>query len=414
MGIVSKDSVNPCDRINIGFIGVGYRAEFALNRFRYIKGARIAAICDSDKAKRDDVASFLKTSGVNNVAVYASDAELLNDDTIDLVYISTPWASHAAIAVEAMKQGKHVALEVPAAMTIDECWALVHTAEATQKTCSILENCCYDEFTLAMQNMIDDGLLGDIYHCEGAYIHRLCERMIGNNPNYKEAWMPQAYMQMNGNIYPTHGFGPLAMALGLNRGDRAVSINSISTKPRVYNAYVKETYGEDVPFTLGDVSSSLITTESGKTVELQFDIATPRPYSRKQLVSGTKGMYHKYPTEEIALMPDYHQYLSVSQKEELLARYRHPIIEHASQLFKNIDNEKVQLKGVMDFAMDLRLVQCLQAGVTPDLDVYDAAMWSSLVELSATSAGMNGAPVAIPDFTCGRWKEKREAFASIK
>lgn len=408
--IYKKDSVSATNKINVGFVGLGYRAEFALNRFRYITDARIAAICDSDARRCIQIKEYLHAHGVCGLKCYNVYEELLQNKEIDLVYISTPWLSHAEIAVAAMKSGKHVAIEVPAAMTVTECWELVRTAEATDKICTILENCCYDEFTLATHNMVDAGLLGEIYHCEGAYIHRLCERMVGNNPDYKNAWMPRAYMEMNGNIYPTHGFGPLAMVLGLNRGDRAVYINSVSTRPRIYREYVAQTYGEEIDFTLGDVSSSFITTQSGKTIELQFDIASPRPYNRKHLVVGTNGMYHKYPTEEIALKPDYHHYLSPEEKAKLLHTYRHPIIAEVAPLFEQIDNEMVRSKGILDYAMDYRLIRNLVRGNVPDLDVYDAALWSSIVELSAQSAAATGAPVEFPDFTSGMWREKRATF----
>lgn len=408
--IYTKDSVSATEIVNVGFVGLGYRAEFALHRFRYIANARIAAICDSDENRCKEVSDLLRTHGLKDVKSFSSYEELLQNKDIDLVYISTPWDSHARIAVDAMQSGKHVAVEVPAVMTIAECHELVRVSEATGKICTILENCCYDEFTMAVHHMAECGLFGEIYHCEGAYIHRLCERMVGNNPDYKNAWMPRAYMKMNGNIYPTHGFGPLAMVLGLNRGDRAVSINSVSTRPRVYREYVSQTYGEDINFTLGDVSSSFITTHSGKTIELQFDIASPRPYSRKHLIVGTKGMCHKYPTEEIALMPDYHNYLSPESRQQLLEKYRHPVIAEVTPLFDKIDNEMIRAKGILDFAMDYRLIQNLITGKAPDLDVYDAALWSSLIELSSQSAALNGAPVEIPDFTSGMWKEKRATY----
>ncbi|MGL5318041.1 MAG: Gfo/Idh/MocA family protein [Bacteroidales bacterium] len=405
-----KERLSMMDQVNVGFVGLGYRAEFALTRFRYIPHARIAALCDSNIHRCTEVNERLSLHGVKEVRCYERYEDLLQDQTIDLIYISTPWDSHARIAIDAMKSGKHVAVEVPAAMTVAECFELVRVSETTGRVCTILENCCYDDFTLATQHMVEAGLFGEIYHCEGAYIHRLCERMVGNNPDYKNAWMPRAYMQMTGNIYPTHGFGPLAMVLGLNRGDRAVSINSVSTRPRVYREYVANTFGEEVDFTLGDVSSSFITTESGKTIELQFDIASPRPYNRKHLVVGTRGMYHKYPTEEITLLPDYHNYLPAEARQQLLHEYRHPIIKEVTPLFGQIDDEVVRAKGVLDFAMDYRLVQNLVQGKAPDLDVYDAALWSSLVELSAQSVALHGAPVEIPDFTSGKWKDPRPAF----
>lgn len=408
--IYRRDNVFATQKVNIGFVGLGYRAEFALHRFRYIANARIAAICDCDPNRCKEMTDLLSTHEIKEVNTYTSYEELIQNNKIDLVYISTPWDSHARIAIDAMLSGKHVAVEVPAAMTVAECFELIRISEATGKICTILENCCYDEFTMATHHMAECGLFGEIYHCEGAYIHRLCERMVGTNPDFKKAWMPRAYMKLNGNIYPTHGFGPLAMVLGLNRGDRAVSINSVSTRPRVYRDFVSQTYGEDVQFSLGDVSSSLITTYSGKTIELQFDIASPRPYNRKHLIVGTKGMCHKYPTEEIALMPDYHKYLSPESREKLLKQYRHPVITNIAPLFEKINNEMIRTKGILDYAMDYRLVQNLINGNTPDLDVYDAALWSSLVELSAQSAATNGAPVQIPDFTSGKWKEKRATF----
>ncbi|MGL5785364.1 MAG: Gfo/Idh/MocA family protein [Bacteroidales bacterium] len=401
---------SPSQKINIGFVGLGYRAEFAITRFRFIPQARISGLCDINPSQCLKISAQLSSHGYKRVKCYDDYREMLTDPDIDLIYISTPWHTHARIAIDAMNAGKHTAIEVPAAMTISECEELVSVSEKTGMQCSILENCCYDEFTLATQNMIQDGLFGEIYHCEGAYIHRLCERMIGTNSDFHKEWMPQAYMSMNGNIYPTHGFGPIAMAMNINRGDRIKRINSVSSKPRVYNEYVKETFGKDVAFKLGDVSSSIITTESGKIIELQFDIASPRPYNRKNLVVGTNGMFHKYPTEEIALKPDYHQYITPKEKEKLLKKYMHPVIIETSPLFQKIDIEAVRKKGILDYAMDYRLVKNLTEGKSADLDVYDAATWSCIVELSALSASQNGTPVDIPDFTNGLWRKERISF----
>lgn len=406
-----NNKTTPSTMINVGFIGLGYRAEFAIARFQYIPHAQISGICDTNVNKCEKISAQLKRNGYHSFKSTTDYNILLSDNAIDLIYISTPWHSHAQIALDAMKSGKHVAIEVPAAMTIAECNKLVQTSEETGKYCSILENCCYDEFTLATQNMIEDGIFGEVYHCEGAYIHRLCERIIGKNPEFEKEWMPQAYINMTGNIYPTHGFGPIAMALNINRGDRIARINSVSTRPRIFNEYVKETFNRDIHFNLGDVSSSIITTESGKTIELQFDIASPRPYNRKHLVVGTKGMFHKYPTEEIALKPDYHQYLPTKERDLLISRYKHPVIMETSPLFNKIDNSKIRKKGILDYAMDYRLIKNLYEGNPPDLDVYDAATWSSIVELSALSARKSGAPINIPDFTSGKWKINRKAYA---
>ncbi|MDO5570472.1 MAG: Gfo/Idh/MocA family oxidoreductase [Bacteroidales bacterium] len=384
--------------MNIGFIGLGYRAELAVRRFTYIKDVTIKAICDIDPGKVKSTKDYLEKRKIKHFDIYSDYKHLLEDASIDTVYISTPWHTHSEIAVNAMKSGKHAAIEVPAAKTLNECFELIKMSKQTNKQCCILENCCFDDFTMASSNMVKDGLFGEIYHCEGAYIHRLCERYIENNRDFKNNWMINEFITQTGNIYPTHGFGPISKLLDLNNTDRVVSINSISSSSNVYSQFVCEHFNENVNFSLADINTSILKTQKGKTIMLQLDMSTPRPYSRKHIVCGTKGFFHKYPTEEIAFLPDYNHYICKEEKAKLLNDYRDPFYIKSVEAFSKVDDPELIRRGVMDFAMDLNLVEAINENRTFMLDVYDAALWSSITELSQLSLKQNGAPIDVPDF----------------
>ena len=383
----------PIECVRIGFVGLGVRAKRAVHRMMHIKGCEVVALCDLVKENLDDATAIIAGSGHPSPAIFTGNdgwKQLCEQPNVDLVYICTDWASHADIAVLAMQQGKHVATEVPAATTVADCWRLVDTAEHTQRHCIMLENCCYDEFELCTIKMAKEGVLGEIIHAEGSYLHDLRERISSNDNGERRwsNWQVEFMDKHNGNPYPTHGLGPIALAMDINRGDRMKSIVSVSSK-RV----------GDKDGLSGTMNSSLITTDKGKTILVQHWISLPRPYSRAFLVSGTEGFAQKYPVPMYALAPDSENAITGTACDELLEKYRHPFVTE----YKERGTELCGRRWI-DYAMDCRLIHCLRNGLPLDMNVYDAALWSCLVELTDTSANRGGTPVEIPDVTRGKWR----------
>jgi len=398
---------DPIDTVRIGFIGLGMRGSGAVYRYTFIDGVKISALCDVVPEKVEECQKTLTEKGFPAADTYTGEEDwkkVCERDDIDLIYVCTHWDLHTPIAVYAMEHDKHVALEVPAALTIEECWQLVNTAERTRKHCMQLENCNYDFFEIATLNMVQQGLFGEIVHCEGAYIHDL--RFLNfDEEGYWNMWRLKHLEQKDGNTYPTHGFGPIAHIMNIHRGDRLEYLTSMSSKQFGMTAYAKEKFGEDSDYAAreykkGDINTSMIRTHNGKTIMLQHDVTSPRPYSRLHTVSGTKGFAQKYPKKGIALEPDAHHFLSKEKMDSLLSLYTHPIIKDIEEKAKEVGGH-----GGMDFVMDYRLIYCLRNGLPLDQDVYDAAEWSSIIEISRKSVENQSTPINIPDFTRGAWKK---------
>ena len=383
----------PIECVRIGFVGLGVRAKRAIHRMMHIDGCKIVALCDLVEENITETKAIMAQYNAEEPAVFNGNdgwKALCEAQGIDLVYICTDWVSHADIAVHAMLHGKHVATEVPAATTVADCWRLVDTAEATQRHCIMLENCCYDEFELCTINMAQQGVLGEIIHAEGSYLHDLRERIATNDNGERKwsNWQIEFMNSHNGNPYPTHGLGPIALAMKIHRGDRMKSIVSVSS------VRVGDKDGLN-----GTMNSSLITTEKGKTILVQHCISLPRPYSRSFLVSGTEGFAQKYPVPMFAFAPDSEEPMTGDACNSIVERYKHPFVAE----YKERGTELCGRRWI-DYAMDCRLIHCLRNGLPLDMNVYDAALWSCLVELTHTSASNNGAPVEIPDFTRGGWE----------
>jgi predicted dehydrogenase len=388
---------DPIPVVRIAFVGLGRRGQQSFNHFMYIEGVEIKALCDVNLENLEKVTSVLHQHLQPDAEVYSAEDDwkkVCQREDIDLVYICTERALHARIAVYAMQHNKHVALEVPAADSVEDCWALVDTAERTRKHCFMLENCCFDYEELAILNLAQKGFFGEIVHLEGAYIHDLRFLDFESKPHYLQWW------QMTGNPYPTHGVGPLCQLLGIHRGDRLESIVSVSSaqfnRPQVEEDFSRK-------FSLGNINTSIVKTLKGKTIVLQHDISSPRPYTRNYLVSGTSAYVQKRDDLKIARGENPSAFLSAKELKKLLKAYEHPFYKDKGKLAR-----EVGAHGGMDFIMDYRLIFCLQKGLPLDIDVYDAAEWSSLVALSAQSADNGSIPVQIPDFTRGRWNRLSE------
>jgi len=401
----------PLQTVRVGFVGLGMRGPDAVSRWCHIEGTDIKALCDVEADRVEACQRLLRQNGRPEAAAYSGSTEayraLCERDDIDLVYIATDWIHHAPIALYAMEHGKHVAIEVPAANTLDEIWALVNTAERTQRHCIMLENCVYDFFEIATLNMAQQGLFGEVLHVEGSYLHNLDDFWDA----YWNNWRLDYNRLHRGDVYPTHGLGPDCQVLDIHRGDRMDYLVSMDTKAVNGKRLVERKTGKAcTDFANGDQTSTLIHTAKGKTILLQHDVLTPRPYSRMFQVVGTDGYASKYPIQQILLRkeglpqsPDYqnlnaHAALPDSLCRALLNQYLPGFVKDIEATARTIGGH-----GGMDYIMDYRLVYCLRHGLPLDMDVYDMAEWCCISELSRLSLEHGSAPVAIPDFTRGDW-----------
>jgi predicted dehydrogenase len=382
----------------------------------HIEGVEIAALCDQYEHEVEKVQKKLEEQGIPRAKSYSGSKEvwkeMCENPDIDLIYICTPWAWHTPMAVYAMENGKHAAIEVPAAKTIDECWQLVETSEKTRKHCMMLENTCYDFFELLTLNMARQGFFGEIVHAEGAYIHTLIDNNFSKN-GYAEMWRLKENMR-NGNLYPTHGLGPIAQAMDINRGDQMEYLTAMQSNDFQMAARAKELAASDSFFNefsgkqyRGNMNTTTIRTFKGRTIMLQHDVTSPRPYSRIHIISGTKGMAQKYP--EPGKIASGHDWLNEEKMKELNEKYTPEIVKHIGEMAKKVGGH-----GGMDFMMDWRLIDCLRNGLPLDQDVYDAALWSSIAPLSEKSVTNRSNSVDVPDFTRGAWKNNKPMELTLK
>ena len=414
-------AAEPIPDVGIGVVGLGMRGADAVQRLTFVPGCHVAAICDVESDRVEESRAFLEGKNLP-VNVYGGEEEsykaLCEDPSVDLVYICTDWIHHVPVALYAMEQGKHVALDVPSAETLQACWDLVDTAERTRRHCMILENCCYDFFELTALTMAQAGVFGEIIHAEGAYHHNLDPywSLYWNN------WRLEFNRTHRGDLYPTHGFGPVCQALNIHRGDRLMTLVSMDTAPFNGPKHVEALTGEPCgDFKNGDVTLTMLRTAKGKTILIEHDVFTPRPYSRMYQLVGTDGYAGKYPVPEICLRSegsgnvDYQnlggeEVLRGEELEALMAQYRNPILTpELEALAKEVGGH-----GGMDFIMDYRLIYCLNNGLPLDMDVYDLAEWCCITELSRISLENGNIPVEVPDFTRGAWNREqgfRYAFA---
>ena len=394
----------PRQKVRMGIVGVGGRGSSLLQNFAAVDNVEIAALCDIVQAKCErGKAALAKAGQTAAVEIYAGSdhafESLAKRDDLDLVIIATPWIWHVPISVFAMKQGRHVGVEVPAARTLDECWDLVNTSEQTRRHCIQLENCCYGYNEMLVWNMVKAGRFGELIHGGAAYLHDLRSLLLSNEG--EGLWRRDEHFKRNGNLYPTHGLGPVAHYMDINRGDRfqtLVSMSSLSTSLAFYrdrhlaadDPKRKETYA------CGDQNTSLIKTAKGRLIRLEHNVTSPQPYDRINLIAGTKGIFKDYPPQI---------YFDGSEKEEygpidaFKQEYEPPIWTRMGEIAKKLGGH-----GGMDFIMSYRLIECMRQGTAPDIDVYDAAAWSSPGPLSEMSIAKGSAPMEFPDFTRGSWK----------
>lgn len=421
--------------VRIGLVGLGMRGPGAVENFSLIPGVQVVALCDYEEKRAVKQNERLRKNGLAPAAVYYGEKgyeALCKRPDIDLVYIATDWEHHAIVAKCALENGKNVADEVPSAMNLQECWDLINLAEQKQLNCMILENCCYDWFEMRTLNMAQHGVFGEILRAQGAYIHNLDDfwDYYWKNPNGSDpdqlGWRLKYNKENRGDLYATHGLGPVAQTLDIHRGDRMKTLVSMDTKSVHGKELVEKKTGKPcTEFRNGDHTTTLIRTEGEKVIELQHDVMNPQPYNRLYQLTGTRGFANKYPVEGYAVDASQlkatgnqpkvddlstHSFMPDEQRKALEEKYESPILKKFGKLAKEVGGH-----GGMDFVMCARLIYCLQNGLPLDMDVYDLAEWCAIAELSAISLDNDCSPVTFPDFTRGLWnKEKgyRHAYAT--
>ena len=393
----------PMDRVRIGFVGVGGQGSVHVDNLLKIEGVELKAICDIVEWKVERAQDMAVAADKPKPAGYSRgprDFErMCAEQELDLVFTATPWEWHVPVLLAAMKSGKHAVTEVPAAMTLDDCWQLVDTAEKLQRHCVMMENCCYDRREMLALNLVRQGVLGEILHGECGYLHDL--RAIKFAKEGEGLWRRAWSLTHDGNLYPTHGLGPIAQCMDVNRGNRFDFLVSMSSNHRGLEEYAASHFPETderrkESYKLGDVNVTLIRTLKGQTIYVGHDTNNARPYSRVNLVQGTNGIIQGWP-DRIFVEGE-----SPADSWEPLDRwyekYEHPLwkserVKHATAGH-----------GGMDFLEDWRLIGCLRKGLPTDQNVYDAAAWSSIVQLTERSVASRGKPQDVPDFTRGKWQ----------
>ncbi|MET6997245.1 Gfo/Idh/MocA family protein [Chitinophaga defluvii] len=397
------------DKVRIGHIGLGQRGPGAVSRMSHIEGVEIVALCDLYPDRVTKAQQILEKAGMPKAKEYSGEngwKDMISKEAIDLIYITSPWELHTPMAVYAMEHGKHAVTEIPAALTLDQCWQLVETSEKTRKHCMMLENCCYDFFEMLTLNMTRHGLFGELVHAEGAYIHNLLDLNFSKN-GYANMWRLRENYKMHGSLYPMHGLGPVAQCMDINRGDKMDYLVSLSSNDFQMQKMANEKAAAD-PFYKefanknyrGNMNTTVIKTNKGKSIMIQHDVTSTRPYSRIHLISGTKGVAQKWPEPEKISFG--HEWIKEAELKELYEKYTPEIIKHVGEIAKQIGGH-----GGMDFMMDWRLIDCLRNGLPLDMDVYDAASWSSIIPLSGKSIAKRSGSMDIPDFTRGAWKNNK-------
>ena len=397
----------PRDVVRVGIVGVGLRGTSTLQEFLAIDKVVVNAVCDVVKDKCLRAAQLIEKAGQKTPGIYSDgerDFERLSArDDLDFIYIATPWEWHVPQVLAALKEGKHVGTEVPAAYTLEDCWNIVEASEKARRHCLIMENCCYDHSETTVLNMVRAGVLGELVHGECAYNHDLREILFENKD--EGLWRRRHHTLRDSNLYPTHGLGPMAMYMDINRGDRFDQIVSMSSTHLGLESYRKDHVPAGDPkwkevYKTGDYNTSIIKTARGRTIMLQHNVTTPRPYDRINLIQGTKGIFRDYPPR-IFLdgQEGGHTWGSLDKYQD---KYESPLWKNQGEMARKLGGH-----GGMDYLMCYRLVQCMREGLEPDINVYDAAAWSAPGPLSQLSVAKGSMPVKFPDFTGGMWQQSR-------
>jgi len=400
----------PHRTVRLAIVGTGLRGRSVLREFLAVDGVEITALCDNVAEKAERAAKMVTDAGRPRPALYTDGdsafEQLVLRDDIDIVYTATPWDWHVPVCLAAMRAGKHAATEVPAAHSIEDCWALVHESERSRKHCLMMENCCYDFNEMLVDRMVKEGAFGDVLYAEAAYIHDL--RGILFEDKDEGLWRRTPHTNRDGNFYPTHGLGPVAWFLDVHGGDRFDYLVSMSTPEAGLSQWrearvPRDNAKWDETYRAGDINTSLVKTVHGKTVLLQHNVTLPTPYDRLNSVRGTKGVFKDYPARlYLEGQEGGHRFRPID--DAVKARYTHPLWQRIGDIARAKGGH-----GGMDYIMAYRLVETMREGLPPDFDVYDAAAWSAPWPLSEASLALSSAPVRFPDFTRGAWAGPRRS-----
>ncbi len=393
----------PMESVRIGFVGIGGMGSVHVRNLLDIEGVELTALCDIRPEHAERARDWVLEAGQPEPALYTRGetdfVRMCEEQDLDLVYTATPWRWHVPVCVAAMENGKHAATEVPAAYTVEDCWRLVETAEAQAKHCVLMENVNYGRWEMMVFHMVRRGVFGEILHGEGGYLHDL--RDIKFADSGEGLWRREHAKTRNGNLYPTHGLGPIANCMDINRGDRFDYVVSMSGPSRGLQNFAREHFPDGAPerreaYVLGDVNVSLIMTARGRTIYVSHDTNLPRPYSRIHLVQGTQGIFQGYPERVyVEGRSEGHRW---DEAEGYLEEFEHPLwVEMAGA-------GEGRGHGSMDYLEDHRLIKCLREGLPTDMNVYDAASLSAVCALSEESVANRSRPAEFPDFTRGRWE----------
>jgi predicted dehydrogenase len=390
--------------VRIGIVGTGLRGRSVLSELLAIDGVRITAISDIVPAKAERAVKMITDAGMPAPAVYTDGPfafeQLVQRDDIDFVYTATPWEWHTPVLLAALKAGKHCGAECPVGTTLKELWALVDASEQSRRHCLQLENCNYGYNEMLVDRLVHEGVLGEVLHCEAAYLHDL--RRILFEDRDEGLWRRAWHTRTDSNHYPTHGLGPVSWYMDINSGDRYTKIVAMATKERGLTLHREATVADRTNpkwserYVTGDMHSALLQTSQGRTVLLQHDVVNPRPYSRLNNVQGTKGIFNDYPARiYVEGQAGGERWGPIDPWKQ---SHEHPLWTRVGELARKKGGH-----GGMDFIMAYRLVECLREGLVPDFDVYDAATWSAPMPLSEISVAQGSMPVDFPDFTRGAW-----------
>jgi predicted dehydrogenase len=398
----------PMETVQVGYVGIGNQGSGHLKNLLRIEGAEIKAVCDIREEQTLWAQEQCKEAGKPKPVAYNKGPEdfkrMCDSEDLDLVYNATPWEWHVPISVKAMETGSHAASEVPGAITLEGCWELVETSEKYKKHCCTMENCNYDRTELMLFNMVRQGLFGELLHAECGYLHDLRGWKFGD-AYYPHDWRLQYSIKRNADLYPTHGLGPVSQWMDITRGNKFEYLVSMASPSLSLKLEAAKRHGKDHPlaktdYALGDVISTLIKTNKGQTVLVTHDTNSPRPYSRKILIQGTRGLARKYPEQKIYIegISEPHRWEDLSDYRE---KYKHPLLTSLEEKAEGAGH------GGMDFIEDYRLIQCLREGKPTDSDVYEGATISAIVALSEKSIAEKSASIEFPDFTRGTWKTRK-------
>lgn len=418
--------------LKIGFVGVGGRGSNLLKILLELKGVEIKALCDIREDRVTRAQRWVTEAGQREPAGYSRGEtdfkRMCEKEDLDLVMTATPWQWHVPVCVAALEAGKHVATEVPAAVTLDECWQLVEAAEKSGKQCTMLENYCYFRKAMVILNMIRQGVFGELLHCEGRSQENWSwENWHLFNSDGTLGWTAEHLAKRNGNLYPTHGFGPMAIWANVNRGDRLDHLVSMSSKGRALKLHAEESFGKDHAlaqrtYHQGDANITLLRSVNGVTFSLYFGGQSPQPWSPEHKVQGTLGscigeMFDYGPQSDSWIQVKLFEKKKQQDTRGRWGSYWDYAQEYDHPLWKTLGEEanKQRAKdwsGAYDYLMLYQLVNALCHGQTPPMDVYDAAAWSAISELTERSVAQRSAVQDFPDFTRGKWRDKTPADMS--